>query len=63
MEAVWMQMRRPKNEQTLYGMKLDLVKRLKARNIPAEKANLVIEFIRLYTPLKIRKLMLNLNRI
>jgi hypothetical protein len=50
MEAAWMQLKRPKDEQTLYNLKLDLVKRLKARNIPEEKAILIIEFIRLYTP-------------
>lgn len=50
MEAAWQHLDKPKEEQDLRALKLDLIRRLKLRNIPKEKIGWIIEFIRYIVP-------------
>jgi predicted transposase/invertase (TIGR01784 family) len=50
MEAAWLHLNRPKDEQNLRLLKLDIIQRLKARNISREKISLIIDFIRYIAP-------------
>lgn len=50
MEAAWQHLDKPKEEQDLRALKLDLIQRLKLRNIPREKIGWIIEFIKYIVP-------------
>ncbi len=50
MEAAWQHLDKPKNDQSLRALKLDLIQRLKARNIPKNKISLIIDFIKYFAP-------------
>lgn len=50
MEAAWLHLDRPKDEQTLRMLKLDLIDRLKFRRISREKISLIIDFIKYIAP-------------
>ncbi|AEE49182.1 hypothetical protein [Haliscomenobacter hydrossis] len=50
MEAAWHHLDLPEDEQDLRVLKLDLIQRLKQRNIPDEKISLIIEFIKYIAP-------------
>lgn len=50
MEAAWQHLQRPKDEQHLRALKLDLIQRLKQRSIPKEKISLIIDFIKYIAP-------------
>jgi hypothetical protein len=52
MEAAWQHLDKPKNDQSLRALKLDLIQRLKARNIPKNKISLIIDFIKYFAPLE-----------
>jgi len=48
MEAAWQQLKKPKNEQTLYRLKLDMIRRLLNRNLSKEHIRVIITFIDFY---------------
>ena len=50
MEAAWQHLNRPVDDQSLRLLKLDMIQRLKARNIPREKISLIIDFIHYFVP-------------
>lgn len=50
MEAAWQHLKKPKDEQDLRALKLDLIQRLKQRNIPKGKISLIIDFIKYIVP-------------
>lgn len=50
MEAAWQHLNRPEDDQSLRLLKLDMIQRLKACNIPREKISLIIDFIRYFVP-------------
>lgn len=50
MEAAWQHLDLPEDEQGLRALKLDLIQRLKQRNIPEEKISLIIDFIKYIAP-------------
>jgi predicted transposase/invertase (TIGR01784 family) len=52
MEAAWQHLDKPADEQDLRALKLDLIQRLKQRNIPNEKISAIINFIKYIAPFK-----------
>ncbi|WP_373549715.1 Rpn family recombination-promoting nuclease/putative transposase [Haliscomenobacter sp.] len=50
MEAAWQHLDKPKDDQSLREMKIDLIRRLKSRSISREKISLIIDFIRYFVP-------------
>jgi len=48
MEAAWQHLDKPKDDQTLRALKLDLIQRLKARKISKKKISLIIDFIKYF---------------
>jgi predicted transposase YdaD len=48
MEAAWQQLKKPKDEQTLYRLKLDMIRRLLNRNLSKEHIRVIITFIDFY---------------
>ncbi|MDX2071032.1 MAG: hypothetical protein SFV55_21560 [Haliscomenobacter sp.] len=50
MEAAWQYLDLPEDEQILLNLKLDLIHRLKLRNIPRDKINVLINFIKYIVP-------------
>ncbi len=50
MEAAWQYLDRPKDDQALRALKLDLIERLKKRKIPREKISLIVNFIKFFVP-------------
>lgn len=50
METAWQHLAKPKDEQSLRSLKLELIQRLQSRNISREKISLIIDFIRYYVP-------------
>lgn len=48
MEAAWQHLDKPKDDQTLRALKLDLIQRLKARKIPKKKISLIVDFIKYF---------------
>lgn len=50
MEAAWQHLKKPKDEQDLRALKLDLIQRLRQRKISKEKISLIIDFIKYFTP-------------
>lgn len=50
MEAAWQYLDKPADDQALRALKLDLIGRLKMRNIPRDKITLIINFIKFYLP-------------
>lgn len=50
MEAAWQYLAQPADERDLLNLKLDLIQRLKLRNIPRPKISIIIDFIKYYVP-------------
>lgn len=50
MEAAWQNLNKPADDQSLRSLKLELIQRLKSRNISKEKTSLIIDFIRYFVP-------------
>ncbi len=50
MEAAWLHLDKPKDEQSLRLLKLNLIERLKSRNTSREKISLIIDFIKYFVP-------------
>lgn len=50
MEAAWQYLDQPADDQALRALKLNLIERLKMRNIPRDKISLIINFIKFYLP-------------
>lgn len=50
MEAAWQNLDKPQDDQSLRELKIDLIQRLKSRNIAREKISLIIDFIRFFLP-------------
>jgi predicted transposase YdaD len=48
MEAAWQYLKKPKDEQKLAHLKLDMIRRLLKRNIPKNRIKAIIGFIALY---------------
>jgi len=48
MEAAWQFLKRPKDEQKLAQLKLDMIRRLLKRNLPKDRIKFIIWFISLY---------------
>jgi len=48
MEAAWQFLKRPKDEQKLAQLKLDMIRRLLKRNLPKDRIKVIIGFISLY---------------
>ena len=48
MEAAWQFLKKPKDEQSLARLKLDMIKRLLKRNLPKNQVKAIISFITLY---------------
>ena len=48
MEAAWQYINKPKDEQALAQLKLDMIKRLLRRNLPKNQVKAIISFITLY---------------
>lgn len=55
-EAAWQQFKKPKNENLLADLKLKMIERLIARNIPQAKIEALIDFITLIVPFKVSKI-------
>jgi hypothetical protein len=60
--AAWQHLDKPKDDQSLKALKIDLIQRLKTRNISREKISLIIDFIKYFQPFTNPKISANFEQ-